>query len=156
MTGYINRGFNPVSALTLAGLQDLGYSVNPAAADEFDIMDLPQQLPGAGKGSVTPEYGDGIIKGILPATLLDDGIVVPGSGPGAQVTEPEDKPAAGGAAAVVEQDELPLAIIAGAVGGVVMVAGVALMVVRKQAASAAVSKSAEMSAVGSPSKAASY
>lgn len=37
MTGYINNGSNPLSILTVRSLQDLGYSVNPGAADAFSL-----------------------------------------------------------------------------------------------------------------------
>ncbi len=37
MTGYINSGVNPLSATTIGSLQDLGYSVDYAAADPFDL-----------------------------------------------------------------------------------------------------------------------
>jgi hypothetical protein len=35
MTGFLNAGSNPLSALTVRSLQDLGYTVNPGAADPF-------------------------------------------------------------------------------------------------------------------------
>lgn len=35
MTGFLNNGANPLSVLTVRSLQDLGYSVNTAAADAF-------------------------------------------------------------------------------------------------------------------------
>jgi hypothetical protein len=35
MTGFIGAGSNPLSALTARSLQDIGYVVNPAAADPF-------------------------------------------------------------------------------------------------------------------------
>lgn len=40
MTGYINSGFNPLSRVTIASLQDLGYVVNEGAADAFAITSL--------------------------------------------------------------------------------------------------------------------
>jgi hypothetical protein len=35
MTGYLNAGANPLSQLTVRSLGDMGYTVNPAAADAF-------------------------------------------------------------------------------------------------------------------------
>jgi hypothetical protein len=37
MTGYLNNGSNPLSAVTVRSLQDLGYAVNPGAADAFSL-----------------------------------------------------------------------------------------------------------------------
>ena len=37
MTGFLNAGFNPLSVVTVASLQDLGYTVSPAAADPFSL-----------------------------------------------------------------------------------------------------------------------
>jgi len=37
MTGFLNDGHNPLSRLSIAGLQDLGYQVNLTAADQFDF-----------------------------------------------------------------------------------------------------------------------
>ncbi|NNF54633.1 MAG: hypothetical protein HKN03_09365 [Acidimicrobiales bacterium] len=41
MTGFLNDGPNPLSALTIASLADLGYEVNEAVADRFT---LPSRL----------------------------------------------------------------------------------------------------------------
>ena len=39
MTGFLNSGSaNPLSVLTIASLQDLGYTVNTAAADAFFVV----------------------------------------------------------------------------------------------------------------------
>lgn len=35
MTGYLDHGINPLSRLTIAALQDMGYQVNPNAADPY-------------------------------------------------------------------------------------------------------------------------
>lgn len=37
MTGFLNNGFNPLSAVTVASLEDLGYTVNPGGADPFTL-----------------------------------------------------------------------------------------------------------------------
>lgn len=37
MTGYLNNGSNPLSVLTVRSLTDLGYTVNPGAADAFSL-----------------------------------------------------------------------------------------------------------------------
>ncbi len=40
MTGFLNNGFNPLSAVSVRSLQDLGYTVNVAGADQF-TLNLP-------------------------------------------------------------------------------------------------------------------
>ena len=35
MTGFLNTGFNPLSRVTIGGIQDLGYQVNYGAADAY-------------------------------------------------------------------------------------------------------------------------
>ena len=49
MTSYLNGGTNPLSRLTIASLEDLGYVVNYAGADVFSLADpiglQPQGLP---------------------------------------------------------------------------------------------------------------
>jgi hypothetical protein len=46
MTGYINAGQNPLSALTVRSLTDLGYGVDPSRADPFSLA-LTVRAPGA-------------------------------------------------------------------------------------------------------------
>lgn len=44
MTGFINQGVNPLSAITVGSLRDEGYVVNDAVADEFTLSALLQGL----------------------------------------------------------------------------------------------------------------
>jgi hypothetical protein len=37
MTGYLTTSANPLSAITIASMQDLGYETNPAAADGYNL-----------------------------------------------------------------------------------------------------------------------
>src|SRR5690606_3350133 len=37
MTGWINAGFNPLSAITIAALRDMGYGVTLDVADPFTV-----------------------------------------------------------------------------------------------------------------------
>jgi Leishmanolysin len=37
MTGFLNAGFNPLSAITVASLADMGYTVDASGADPFSI-----------------------------------------------------------------------------------------------------------------------
>jgi hypothetical protein len=46
MTGFINRGVNPVSLTTIGGLADLGYVVNPAAHDAYAVPTPGEALLG--------------------------------------------------------------------------------------------------------------
>lgn len=40
LTGYYSAGFNPLSAITIGSLQDVGYAVNYGAADAFNLSSL--------------------------------------------------------------------------------------------------------------------
>jgi hypothetical protein len=53
MTGYLDFGANPLSAITIASMADLGYTVDPAAADPYGIA-------GTARPSVSriPLHGD--------------------------------------------------------------------------------------------------
>ncbi len=48
MTGFLNSGFNPLSAFTIGSLRDMGYVVNDAVADEFQLLPLLRAAPGTG------------------------------------------------------------------------------------------------------------
>ena len=73
MTGYSNRGPDPLSAITVQSLADLGYSVDLATAD-------PYRLPDADAARAVEEseripYGDDIWRG--PVVVVDpDGRIV--------------------------------------------------------------------------------
>jgi hypothetical protein len=41
MTGFLDFAPNPLSAITLASMEDLGYTVDPAAADPFVLGTAP-------------------------------------------------------------------------------------------------------------------
>lgn len=44
MTGFINRGENPLSVLTVAAMADLGYRVDPAAADAYLVPGMMRRF----------------------------------------------------------------------------------------------------------------
>ena len=46
MTGFVDAGHNPTSLITIASLQDLGYTVNYNAADPYDGYDMDNDVPG--------------------------------------------------------------------------------------------------------------
>lgn len=67
MTGFINATSNPLSAITVESLRDLGYQVNPGAADLYSVELTPaQQAPGAGG----VELRNDILR--IPLRILDD------------------------------------------------------------------------------------
>jgi hypothetical protein len=47
MTGFLNQGLNPLSTFTIGSLRDMGYVVNDAVADEFQLLPLLRAAPGA-------------------------------------------------------------------------------------------------------------
>ncbi len=54
MTGTINPGANPLSALSLASLRDLGYLVDDSVADFFELLPSVLAAPGGGAGLTLP------------------------------------------------------------------------------------------------------
>jgi hypothetical protein len=50
MTGFLNNGFNPLSAISVRSLQDLGYTVNVAGADAFTLDLTPIRIAGQQRG----------------------------------------------------------------------------------------------------------
>jgi hypothetical protein len=42
MTGFLDPGINPISRMTIASLQDMGYVVNPDAADRYSLPGFQQ------------------------------------------------------------------------------------------------------------------
>lgn len=60
MTGYINAGTNPMSRLSIAAMQDLGYAVDLGQADAFTLL---QSLRGAGPSPVVLKLGNDILPG---------------------------------------------------------------------------------------------
>jgi hypothetical protein len=50
MTGFLNNGFNPLSAISVRSLQDMGYTVNVAGADPFTLDLTPIRMAGRQQG----------------------------------------------------------------------------------------------------------
>ena len=75
MTGFLNSGVNPISRLSVAGLEDLGYEVDYDAADPYT---LPSSLMLAimGVGAEEHDHGDHGIMLIPPQTVLPDDALV--------------------------------------------------------------------------------
>ncbi|WOH68168.1 leishmanolysin-related zinc metalloendopeptidase [Bradyrhizobium sp. BWA-3-5] len=73
MTGFVNVGGNPMSRVTIASLQDMGYQVNMAAAQPYE---LPNHLLMAEDG-VLAEHAAmdrGIVLPRIPMTLPEDSL----------------------------------------------------------------------------------
>ncbi len=66
MTGFINQGANPLSAVTVRSLADQGYTVNPAGADPYTLP-LPGVRAGA-RGRMFVLQGDALR---LPVRRVD-------------------------------------------------------------------------------------
>jgi len=62
MTGFLNAGINPLSELTVRSLTDLGYGVNPAAADAFSLT-LSLRASRSGTGGAGLDLGDDVYHG---------------------------------------------------------------------------------------------
>jgi len=73
MTGFVNVGGNPMSRVTIASLQDLGYQVNMAAAQPYQ---LPNHLLMAEAGVIAEhvQAAKGIMIGRIPTTLPDESL----------------------------------------------------------------------------------
>lgn len=66
MTGFLTFGQNPLSAVTIRSLQDLGYAVNPALADPFTLEPALRAGPLAGGVHLHEDIAWGPIYGIDP------------------------------------------------------------------------------------------
>jgi hypothetical protein len=69
MSGFISTPGNPLSAVTVASLADLGYQVDMAAAEDFSLF-APEAAPGAADGT----HLDGMIT-IIPMELSKAALV---------------------------------------------------------------------------------
>ncbi len=58
MTGYISGTTNPLSASTIGSMQDLGYTVNLAAADPFNLATAGLRAPGPPEPAPLVLHGD--------------------------------------------------------------------------------------------------
>jgi hypothetical protein len=74
MTGFLNEGPNPLSRLTIAALQDMGYEVSFASADAY-VLPSALDLALLGVGTEIADHGGrGIMltppKRVLPESAL--------------------------------------------------------------------------------------
>ena len=75
MSGFIAAAINPLSKLTVAGLKDLGYSVNLSAAESYT---LPNLLLMAERGMMEAQFNREHVHTlpVIPMTLPPDSMVV--------------------------------------------------------------------------------
>lgn len=60
MTGYLDSGSNPLSLVTIASLEDMGYTVDRAISEAFS---LSVAAAGAGSGGAARSLGDDVLRG---------------------------------------------------------------------------------------------
>ena len=68
MTGFLSRGRNPMSRLTIRSLQDLGYTVDPNQADSFNFPGRRLRVKEEADDEPKRQYGDDIKK-VVPIQL---------------------------------------------------------------------------------------
>lgn len=73
MTGFLNRGMNPLSRISAASLQDLGYAINLSAADAFSFTASLYQFPGVEGASSRHLHND--VKSLRQEIIDDRGRV---------------------------------------------------------------------------------
>jgi len=74
MTGFVGQSGNPLSRMTAASLQDLGYKVDPAAAEPYK---LPNHLELAESGLLmagAAHEGEGVVLPKIPIVLPEDSL----------------------------------------------------------------------------------
>jgi hypothetical protein len=67
MTGFLNNGSNPLSAITTGSMGDLGYVVNFAASDPYTVVNALAALRVSGGAAI--ELRDDIVR--LPIFVID-------------------------------------------------------------------------------------
>jgi subtilisin-like proprotein convertase family protein len=75
MTGFLNAGPNPLSRLTIAALQDMGYEVSFASADAY-VLPSPLELAILGVGTELADHGGRGIMLVPPKRVLPESALV--------------------------------------------------------------------------------
>ncbi|MCK1393570.1 leishmanolysin-related zinc metalloendopeptidase [Bradyrhizobium sp. 1] len=73
MTGFVNEGGNPMSRVTIASLQDLGYQVNMDVAQAYQLPDH-LHMAEAGLVAAHAEKARGIVLRRIPITLPEESL----------------------------------------------------------------------------------
>jgi hypothetical protein len=74
MTGFVGNAGNPLSRLTLASLQDLGYEVDLSAAEPYTLPNLLSMAEAGLLGPHVAPLDEGIMIGSVPMVLPDDAL----------------------------------------------------------------------------------
>jgi hypothetical protein len=74
MTGFVGKAGNPLSRLTIASLQDLGYDVDLAVAEKYKLPDLASLAEAGMLGPHLAPIDDGIMLGSIPVELPEDAL----------------------------------------------------------------------------------
>lgn len=71
MTGFVNNGANPLSAVTINQFRDMGYQVNTAVADPFGLGPFPSPVrPGAARLQMIDDLWRGPLFEIEPSGVI--------------------------------------------------------------------------------------
>jgi len=74
MTGFVGKAGNPLSRLTIASLQDLGYEVDLSAAEPYKLPDLASLAEAGLLGPHLAPIDGGIMLGSIPVELPEDAL----------------------------------------------------------------------------------
>jgi len=75
MSGFIAAPGNPMSSVTVGSLQDLGYTVDPDAAEPFTLPDLMSLAEEGRLVSARGPFADGVVLTNLPVILPRESLV---------------------------------------------------------------------------------
>lgn len=75
MSGFIAAPGNPMSAVTVGSLKDLGYTVDPAAAEDFTLPDLMSLAEDGQLATARGPFADGVVLTNLPVVLPAESLV---------------------------------------------------------------------------------
>ena len=74
MTGFVSAAGNPLSRMTVASSGDLGYQVDPDAAEPYDLPDLMALAVGGELVAHTAPIDEGIVLPSIPIVLPDSSL----------------------------------------------------------------------------------
>ena len=74
MTGFVGDAGNPLSRVTVASLEDLGYEVDINAAEEFSLPSLLELAEGGVLATRAAPANLGVMLPIIPIILPDESV----------------------------------------------------------------------------------
>lgn len=92
MTGYLNAGEDPLSRITIGAVEDLGYEVDPSAADDYSLP-MPQRAIWLAEADATlsqPASSDQNF-GVPDGSVLSEALVVGFNNDNLWSSDPEDE-----------------------------------------------------------------